>query len=189
MEELIQFFDSIDPISPEGKNIMREHLFNSSLKKGKYFYREGEICNRIGFVTEGVLRVVRVDASGHETTRYFINEGHFSVDLESYNRKVPTLEFQVALTDCKLVIITRATMELFLIKIPNFGKIVNQVTEKALLEKYSIKSEMVTDDAITRYSKLMARNPNIIQRVPLQFISSYLGISPFTLSRIRKKYR
>jgi len=47
---------------------------------------------------------------------------------------------------------------------------------------------MLNDDAPTRYSKLMERNPTIIQRVPLGIISSYLGISPYTLSRVRKQY-
>jgi CRP/FNR family transcriptional regulator, anaerobic regulatory protein len=189
MERLIQYFNSADAISTEGNALMRQHLFCTSLKKGDYFYKEGEFCNRIGFVLEGVLRVVHVDATGTQTTRYFINENHFAVDLESYNNHVPSLEFQEALTDCKLVIIKREAMELFYDKIPNFRKIVSQITERSLLEKYSVKSEMVTDDAATRYSKLMKRNPNIIQRVPLQIISSYLGVSPFTLSRIRKQFR
>jgi CRP/FNR family transcriptional regulator, anaerobic regulatory protein len=189
MERLINCFDAVDPISASGKELMREHLFYVSLKKGEYFYREGDLCNRIGFVLEGVLRVVRINDDGTEVTRYFINEGHFAVDLESYHKRVPSLEFQEALTDCKFVIMTREVMDLFSAKIPNFQLIVSRITEKSLLEKYAVKSEMVTDNAATRYAKLLNRHPNIIQRVPLQFISSYLGVTPFTLSRIRKQFR
>jgi CRP-like cAMP-binding protein len=189
MERLITYFDSVDPITAEGKALIRQHLTYASLKKGEYFYREGDYSNRIGFVLEGVLRVVHVKEDGTELTKYFINEGHFSVDLESYNTRTPSQDFQEALTDCKFVIMSREAMDLFYSSIPNFQLIISRITEKALLEKYAVKSEMVMDDAATRYSKLLRRNPNIVQRVPLQFISSFLGVTPFTLSRIRKQHR
>jgi CRP/FNR family transcriptional regulator, anaerobic regulatory protein len=189
MDRLIERFNTVDALSPEAKQLIREHVYYTTLKKGEYFYREGDISNRIGFVLEGVLRVARIEEDGTEITRYFINEGHFAVDLESYNNLVPSIEFQEALSDCKFVIITRDAMNLFNERIPNFRKIISLITEKALLEKYAVKSEMLTDDAPTRYAKLMKRNPNIVQRVPLQFISSFLGVTPFTLSRIRKQFR
>jgi len=189
MEKLIRTFNQVDALTEEAKSLMRSHLYHLEIQRGDQFYHTGEYCNRIGFVLEGVLRVVHVNDDGTEITRYFINEGHFAVDLESYNKRVPSLEFQEALTDCKMVIITREAMELFFQQIPNFRKIVSLLTEKSLLEKYTVKSEMLTDDAPTRYAKLMKRNPTIISRVPLQFISSFLGVTPYTLSRIRKNYR
>jgi CRP-like cAMP-binding protein len=151
------------------------------------FLKGVRVCNEIGYVLEGVLRVVQVGEDGNETTRYFINEGHFAVDLESYSNKIPSKEYLEALTDTSFVMLTRKTMDLFKREIPSFEKIIRILTEKALLEKYHIKSEMVSDDAPTRYAKLMLRNPTIIQRVPLNYISSFLGITPFTLSRIRKQ--
>ena len=189
MDDLIETFNRVDPLTFEAITLMKQHLYYKDLGKGDQFYRVGDYCNRIGFVVEGVLRVVHPNEDGTETTRYFINEGHFAVDLESYNKKLPSLEFQEALTDCRLVILTRETMELFYERIPNFRKIVSLITEKSLLEKYAVKSEMLTDDAPTRYAKLMKRNPTIINRVPMQYISSFLGVTPFTLSRIRKNYR
>jgi CRP/FNR family transcriptional regulator, anaerobic regulatory protein len=188
-DQLITFFSSVDPIKEVHQNLMHEHTSILSIKKGMHFYEEGKVCNRIGYVIEGVLRVVQINDDGTQITRYFINEGHFGVDLESYSNLTPAKEYQEALTDCTLVIMTREAMNLFYEEIPNFRKIISTITEKALLEKYNVKSEMFIDDAPTRYSKLMARNPNIIQRVPLGMISSYLGVSPYTLSRIRKQYK
>jgi CRP-like cAMP-binding protein len=189
MEQLISFFDSIDHLTDANKVLMRRYLTTQFITKGTYFYESGKICRRIGYVLEGVLRVVQTEEDGREFTKYFINEGHFSVDLESFSSQQPSGEYQEALTDCKLVVISYDVMNLFYREIPNFRTIVSTLTEKALLEKYKIKSEMITDDAITRYSKLITRNPTIIQRIPLGFISSYLGVTRSTLSRIRKQYR
>lgn len=189
MEQLISLFDSVDPLTEENKTLIRRYLSTILVSKGTYFYEAGKICRRIGYVLEGVLRVFQVEEDGREHTKYFINEGHFSVDLESFTSQQPSREYQEALTDCKLVIISYDAMNFFYSEMPNFRKIASILTERALLEKYQTKSEMFTDDAITRYSKLMARNPTIIQRIPLGFISSYLGVTQSTLSRIRKQYR
>jgi CRP-like cAMP-binding protein len=189
MEALINYFNAIQPLSKEDKELMRNHLTCLTLKRGEFAYTTGKVCNRIGFVTEGILRVVEVEESGNEITKYFINEGHFCVDLESYTYELPSREYQEALTDCSMIMISRDTMNLFHAKIPTFTKSVSLITEKALLEKYNIKSELFTADAPTRYAKLLQRNPNIVQRIPLGIISSYLGINQATLSRIRKQIR
>lgn len=86
----------------------------------------------------------------------------------------------------ELVIITREAMEYFAVHISNWNSIIRKLTEKALLEKLKLSNEMMVDDAYTRYRKLMERQPEIVQRI---IIASYLGVTQYTLSRIRKRYR
>jgi CRP-like cAMP-binding protein len=189
MERLINFFHQINPVSEEGKQLMIDNLYMESVSKNENYFEEGKICNKIGFVVEVILRVVHTNEEGKETTRYFINEGHFGVDLDSFTNQVPAKERLEALTDCEFIVMTRDALNLFKNEIPNFASTVSFLIEKSLLEKYNIKSEMFTDDASTRYKKLMERNPSIMQRVPLGIISSFLGVTQYTLSRIRKEYR
>ncbi|GAL85200.1 hypothetical protein MYP_2429 [Sporocytophaga myxococcoides] len=111
------------------------------------------------------------------------------MDLTSFNDRTSSKEYLQALTDMELVIITREAMEYFAVNISNWNSIIRKLTEKALLEKLKLSNEMVLDDAYTRYQKLMERQPEIVQRVPLNIIASYLGVSQYTLSRIRKRYR
>ncbi|MCU0431481.1 MAG: Crp/Fnr family transcriptional regulator [Cytophagaceae bacterium] len=185
----IDFLDSVVPMTKEGKAFMKSRLFTLSLGKGEYAYEIGSVCHRIGFVTDGVLRVVQLNEDGSEYTKYFINEGHFSVDLESFSSGLPSQEYQEALTPCRMIVMTKEMAEVFHTHVEGFSRAVSILTERALLEKIKIKSEMFTDDAPTRYEKLLERNPSIIQRVPLQVISSYLGVNQATLSRIRKQLR
>ena len=189
MNPLIQYFNEVDALRKEDILLLEENMKERTLRKGAYFLEIGQVCNSIGFVTDGIFRSAFVDEEGNESIRYFLSEGHFTVDLESYTNQTPAEECIDALTEARLLIMTRESMNLFAEKIPNFTKIINTIIQHALIAKFNLKNEMVSDDAPTRYRKLIERNPSIVQRVPLGIISSFLGITQFTLSRIRKNYR
>ncbi|WP_163400173.1 Crp/Fnr family transcriptional regulator [Flavobacterium fluviatile] len=187
MNPLITIFNSILPISEEEQTFMKQHLFTETLKKGEKYCEQGKICTKIGFVIEGVFKVMKVDTEGNEYIPYFTSEGHFAVAMESFSDKTPSDESVVAVTDCTVVTITSSAFHLFEREIVNFSKIIHLLKEKAFIEKFKLKSEMLVDDAETKYTKLLLRQPSIIQRVPQNQIALFLGITPHTLSRIRAK--
>lgn len=187
MNPLITIFNSILPISEEEQTFMKQHLFTETLKKGEKYCEQSKICTKIGFVVEGVLKVMKIDFEGNEYIPYFTSEGHFAVAMESFSDKTPSDESVVAVTDCTLVTISASAFDLFEKEITNFSKIVHLLKEKAFIEKFKLKSEMLVDDAETKYAKLLLRQPSIIQRVPQNQIALFLGITPHTLSRIRAK--
>lgn len=187
MDQLLTIFNSILPISEEGQMFMKEHLFIETLKKGEKYCEQDKICKKIGFVLEGVLRVVKIDSEGNEYIPYFTSEGHFAVAMESFTNKTLSDESVEALTDCSIITITNTVFDLFEKEVTHFSKIVHMLKEKAFIEKYKMKSEMLIDDAETKYSKLMLKHPSIIQRVPQNQIALFLGITPHTLSRLRAK--
>ena len=187
MDRLITLFNSILPISEEEQILMKKHLFIETLKKGEKYCEQDKICKKIGFVMEGVFKVVKTDSDGNQYIPYFTSEGHFAVAMESFSNKTPSDESVEALTDCTVITISSLAFELLEKEVINFSKIVHLLKEKAFLEKFKLKSEMLVDDAETKYAKLLLRYPGIIQRVPQNQIALFLGITPHTLSRIRAK--
>ena len=187
MNPLLKLFTAVHPISEEEQKLMHDFLIIENFKKGENYCDKDKICTKIGFVTEGVFRVVKTDEKGNEQIPYFTAEGHFAVAIESFINKTASDEFIEALTDCTVITITEQTYDLFEDKVQNFSKIINTLKEKAFIEKHKLKSEMLMDNAETRYQKLVERNPSIIQRIAQNHIALYLGITPFTLSRIRSK--
>jgi CRP/FNR family transcriptional regulator, anaerobic regulatory protein len=187
MDQLLELFQSILPISEEEQVFMKKHLFIENLKKGEQYCEQEKICKKMGFVLEGVFKVIKTNSIGNQYIPYFSSEGHFAVAIESYTNKTLSEEAVEALTDCKVVTLTRFAFDLFEKEITNFSKIINQLKEKAFMEKYKLKSEMLIDDAETKYAKLIERQPSIIQRVPQLQIALFLGITTYTLSRIRAK--
>lgn len=185
MDRLLRLFNSVCPLSESDQILMKKHMTIEIVRKGDKYSEQGKICKKIGYVLEGVFKVVRINPSGNEFIQFFTDEGHFAVDVDSFTNKTPSEEYIEALTECTVVTFTRNAFDLFEIEIPNFSKIISQIKESALLKKYILKSEMLVDDAHTKYYKLLKRHPSIIQRIPQNQIASFLGISQYTLSRIK----
>lgn len=187
MEELLDRFESICPLSEADKLLMRRHLTIEEFDKKVLFSEKGRTSRKIGFVLEGVFKVVRMTSSGDYYIPYFLDEGHFVVDIESFSNQTPSEEFIEALTPAKVVSFRREAFDLFEKEITNFTRIFSDLKGKALVEKNRLKSEMLVDSAKIRYKKLLDRHPNLILRVPQNEIAIYLGISQFTLSRVKSR--
>ncbi len=187
MNSLIQLFESVLPLTAADKALISEHTSTETLKKGEKYCEQGKICRKMGLVTGGVCKVVRTDTGGNDFIQYFTSEGHFAVSLDSFSNQTPSEEYITALTPCTFVTLTRTDFGILEKSVEHFSKIISHLKEKALLEKYIIKSEMFVDDARTRYKKLVQRQPSIIRRIPQSQIASFLGITQYTLSRIRAK--
>lgn len=187
MAPLLKLFESILPLTTAEKALIYQHTSVEVLKKHELYCAEGTVCKKMGFVADGVFKVVRTNAKGEEYILYFTNEGHFVVDLESFSNQIPAVENIEALTTSTVITMTRIQYDYLETAIPNFSKIISQIKEKALLAKYAFKSEMLVDDAVTKYEKLVQRQPTVIQRVSQSEIALFLGITKYTLSRIRAK--
>ncbi len=187
MNSLIHLLHSILPISKEEQLLIHENIVLETYNKGQQHCSEGKICKKLSFIEEGIFKVEEANADGNEFIKYFACQGHFAVDLDSFFNQIPSKENITALTACKIITITPTNFELFEEKVTNFSKIIATLKEKALLEKYKVKSEMLVDDAETRYLKFVKRHPNVVQQISQKLIASHLGISQFTLSRIRAR--
>jgi len=91
-----------------------------------------------------------------------------------------------AATDCKLICFNKRDWQELLNTIIGWDAIVNRIIAKALIQKVARRSPLVTEDATERYLKFLDIYPNVVNRVPLSYVASYLGITQSSLSRIRK---
>ena len=187
MNALITLFDSVLPLSDAEKSLIDEYTSLEKIKKGERYCEQNQICKKMGFVVDGVFKIERTNSNGDDYILYFTNEGHFVVDLDSFSNQAPAEENIEALTACTVITMTKSNYDFLEKAIPDFSKIVSRIKEKALLAKYNLKSEMLVDDAVTKYNKLVQRQPTVVQRVSQSQIALFLGITQYTLSRIRGK--
>jgi len=179
MNNLIALFNSILPISKEEEFLINEHLKVDVCLKKDCYNEVGKISNKLGFVESGVFKVSSFKTNGDEYVKYFVSEGHFLIDLNSFFYQTISTENIVALTDSKVFTLSLSSFNILEKKISNFSKIINELKQKALLEKFSIKNEMLVDDALTKYTKFLQRYPTVAQRISQRHMALHLGISSF----------
>lgn len=157
-----------------------------TLKKGDFFLKAGRLSERLGFIQSGIMREF-VMVNDKEVTKWIATPGYFVVDLSSFVFQQTARWNIQALTDCEILVIDRKDYQ-------NIGQLIPRWVE---LEKLFIaKCFAVLEDRILqhlsmtaeeRYNALFHFNKELFKRVPLQYLASMLGVTPETLSRLRKK--
>lgn len=182
---LVQFFRSLAPFSEKELNEIALVSRQVSLQKNEFFSKAGRISDSIAFVKEGVLRSF-YQVKGKETTTFFQSPGSIAVALKSFVQKKPALESIQAVTDAELFTISRDDLYHFYEENWKWQQVGRLVIEEYYMH---IEQRMISLQSLSaqeRYQLLSRDFPEVIRIVPLQHIASYLGISPETLSRIRK---
>lgn len=189
MEQLISYLTKFGDLTLEDKAALSVYVNEVHLAKGDYFVESGRICADLGFVLDGVCRSCYYSKSGDDFTRYFIYEGRFIGDVNGYLDQVASLEYIEAVTDCSILILSRNDFAILEKTIANWTSIFTKLNAQVLENKMKMASNMLVQDAHTRYLNFLAHYPGLGNRVPQAMLASYLGITPSSLSRIRRHVR
>jgi CRP-like cAMP-binding protein len=159
------------------------------LHKEQYFSEAGKIPKRVGFVLDGIFRFCYYNNKGEEITNYFVDENSFVADYQKFEDQVIASEYIQAVTDCKILVFTRRHWEIISDTIVGWDKMENKMYKKCLTEAIERRGPLVSEDATTRYLSFIEQFSTLVNRIPLSYIASYLGITQQSLSRIRKNIR
>jgi CRP-like cAMP-binding protein len=189
MKELLPYILQFGNLNQQQIDLISKKATEITFSKDEYFSEAGKIAVQVGFIIEGIMRVCYYNNKGEEITKYFIEENNMVVDLESFNNSICSSAYVQAVTDCKLIVFSKADWEELLATIVGWDTIVHKIISRALMQKVDRRSPLVSEDATTRYLSFMEKYPKVINRIPLSYLASYLGITQSSLSRIRKNIR
>lgn len=159
------------------------------LKKDDYFLRVGKPSNQVAFIESGVLRIFYPNDKGEETTCHFALPGEFITSFSSFTAGIPSSENIQALSPTELLTIEKKDLEWLYKQYPLFQDFGRKSAEGVALMMEKRLSLFLNNTAEERYQYLLENRPVLFQSVPLQYLASYIGISPQHLSRLRKKIR
>ncbi len=189
MKALFDFILTFGNLNPQQMDFITAKAKEITIPKDGYFSEAGKIAKQVGFVINGILRVCYYNNKSEEITKYFIDENNLVVDLESFDNQICSSSYVQAVTDCKLIVFERKDWLELLETIVGFDAIVHKIISRALMQKVERRSPLVSEDATTRYLKFMEIYPSAVNRIPLSYIASYLGVTQSSLSRIRKNVK
>jgi CRP-like cAMP-binding protein len=148
---------------------------------------EGKIFKKIFYIKKGLLRIFFITESGEEKTFFFRWEGQIAAIPECIFDNQPTRQTWQALEDCELLEIDFDIVEKLSENNISFIKTRMGLAEKMFLEALKRVESFILDKPEERYQKLIIQNPEIIKRVADKHIASFIGVTPVSLSRIRKR--
>ncbi|WP_298737758.1 Crp/Fnr family transcriptional regulator [uncultured Chitinophaga sp.] len=188
-QQLISFLQLFSTIPAADRELIGAAFHPLTLKEGDYVQRGGQVCRQLFFICSGVLRIVMVNDKGAEVTHYFLKQNQFCTILNSFNTETVADESIQAACNATVLAITRADLLALYEQLPYVQTLINQVIQQGLLDKIRIRNTYLGQEAATRYKLFLMQQPDIAMQVSLSDIASYLGITPQSLSRIRKNFR
>jgi CRP-like cAMP-binding protein len=190
MENELQRFKSylmqVISMDDESFEIAREYLNVEKISKGDFLIQEGKICNKIAFIVEGLFRIYTLK-DGTEVNTCFCLENSITTSFNSFVNQVPSVESIQALENSVLITLSYRNLTKLQHVSVMWQMIRQLITEKECIRLSDRASSLSFESAIVKYENLLKLQPEIVRRVSIQHIASYIGVSRETLSRIRSK--
>ena len=184
MDQLFKYFDRHHEISAEAKAEIRKFSRIVRLKKNDLLQDIGHTCRTIYFINKGLARIFYFKGD-KEITESFAFEDNILARVESLFTGRPSRKGIQVLEDTELVAIDATKLFSLFDKYPDVERLFRKITESAFVDTVNRIESIQFHTAEERYNELIKKAPNVIKRVPLKYISSYLGITQVSLSRIR----
>lgn len=187
MKKLIDYISQFGHLNEAEIDYISDKGNYYTLSKDEYFSKTGTVPQHIGFIVEGVIRIGYYDGKGEDITRFFISENMLFADYFKLIENEKASENFQAITDCQLIIFDKQDWLHFSEHIEGWDSILNKMIQAFLQNKLQKKGSLLTEDATQRYLTFLKNFPTLVNRIPLSYVASFLGITRSSLSRIRKK--
>lgn len=185
MQPVIDYISSYTAISQEEMIDFLSIMRKESVKKNQLIYRQGSVLKRAAFILKGSVRSFYIDENGVEHTVGFRFENQPILHFESFTQQTPVPLSAIALESTELVWVSHDDFFFILDKYPKYDKVLRNI----LGSSFSIQSEQMKllriSSARERYEAFCEMRPEVLERVPLKYIASYLNMALETLSRVR----
>lgn len=185
--KLLYYFRKWSDISIDDESIILSAFETVSVRRKKDLLVAGNTCKYLYFITKGCLRSFYIDSKGVEHIYQIRMDNSWISDLESFFEQNPAKYNIEAIEDSQLLRISFERMEQLYVDVPKLERYFRILFQKAYINSLKRLNAIMWETAMDRYNEMLKEHPDMFQRVPLTYIASYLGITPESLSRIRKQ--
>lgn len=174
-------------VTKEEIELLKTFFVQKTLLKKQFLFQEGDICKYLTFVSKGILKSYILDEKGNERINLFAFEGWWISDFNSFLNQEKAYLNIGTIEDSELLMISRENYDKLTLKVPIMDRYFRILYQNSLVTKdyrLVISNNFTAEE---KYIQLVEKYPEITQKLSHALIASYLGLSPETVSRIRKK--
>ncbi|MEL7533647.1 MAG: Crp/Fnr family transcriptional regulator [Bacteroidota bacterium] len=186
MKPLLQLINTQVHLSEKDKRLIEQLAEYTFPAKGTLLSEIGQIPDTLFFVVNGFMRLYQYDEQGRELTNHLNCPPGFITAYADFIEERPASQRLEAITNCKLIMISKKNFDQLLAQSAAMKDFSIWVYQQSLAYNENRARELASLTATERYEKLLRTQPEILANVPGQYVASFLGIKPQSLSRIRK---
>ena len=186
VEKLIEYFSKHRPLTPEEKNAISEDIDIRNFKKKEVLLREGQVSRDNYFVLKGCVRQY-ILKDGIERITNFYTEDDWILPAIGQSEQQQSTFYLDCVQDSVLVVANENQGSEFMQTNPKFIELSQMILEKEIMKQQSHFAEYQNSTPEERYINLLLKRPNLIQSISQIHLSSYIGVKPESLSRIKKR--
>jgi CRP-like cAMP-binding protein len=187
LEILFAYFERNCTLTPEDKALIELLVVSRTLRKGEFLLREGDEVRYGAFVAKGFLRSYIIDNKGREHIIQFAPENWWISDKQGMAEGAKATFFIDAIEDSEVLLMDLNGHKTLLQQVPCYGASFQTGMQKRSAAKDKRIMQSLSATAEERYNDFISTYPSIVQRVPQHMLASFLGLTPETVSRIRKQ--
>lgn len=190
MEEILKkYMQSLTTLSEEEQHMILSELQIEEYKKGTVLLRQGDVSLKCYFVLKGCVRQHSIDEAGKEVTSNFYTEEQTIANFNHHKQDKSSPHTLTCLEDCLVVVGDLHSEKGMYKKYSQLEEMTRQMIEYNFGEVQEELSLFIASTPEERYKSLLQKRPHLINRVPQYQLASYLGITPESLSRIKKRLK
>lgn len=187
IDNFLKTLNTITPIPNKELEKLKKISKVKKIKKREYFLSQGDRCSHIAFVVDGLFRITYLTEDGKEFTKSFLPQNDFLISYSALLEERESYFSIEALEDSTIIVMDYYEwLKLFKDEV-SWHKLLILILQKAFCKKEAREREFLLFDAQTRYESFLNTYPNLSHRIKQHILASYLGISPVTLSKLKKK--
>lgn len=186
MKSILENISRHIKLTPDETEYFVSILKPATIRRRQFLLKAGEISRCETFVVKGLLRNYTIDKSGYEHVAMFAMEDWWVSDLYSFLTQTPGNQNIDALEDTDVIQIDKSDIERLYIEVPKFERFFRILLQNAYVAHEQRIMASISLTAEEQYLAFIRKYPSLEQRVPQHQVASYLGITPETISRIRR---
>jgi len=186
-DRLKSVLETLVPLSDQEWGSLRAAFTERTVDSKTIITREGEIEKEVYFICSGLVRLYYQTKDNEQITAFIFCENMFASCMESFIKQHPSTQNLETLESCTILALSTDNLNALYEQVPKTHVIMRKVMEARFIAAQQLLSSYILAGPKERYELFSLHYPHLVQRVPQYILASFLGITPVSLSRIRKR--